>query len=258
MNDIFVKFSERIAGENKKPMLLGRLIVDDSCDDFINRGSFSDLLNRDLRHTTISLWFIWTSCSFIYYGIVLMTTELLEKSGHNICAIDNSNPLITCSAQCAPLDYGNLLWTTLAEFPGIMITIALIEKVGRKRTLTFQFLLLTLCLCSLFHCTNNRTLLTIILFIIRGVASGVFQAAYVYTPEVYPTSLRSIGVGSCSGMARIGAMLTPQVAQVMLMAHRWHAISIYASVSVIAAILAYFLPLETKGRELPETRRSYT
>ena len=39
---------------------------------------------------------------------------------------------------------------------------------------------------------------------------------FQYTPEVYPTTLRSIGVGSCSSMARFGAMLTPYIAQVLL------------------------------------------
>lgn len=33
--------------------------------------------------------------------------------------------------------------------------------------------------------------MTIILFLARGVIAGLFQAAYVYTPEVYPTALRS-------------------------------------------------------------------
>lgn len=50
----------------------------------------------------------------------------------------------------------------------------------------------------------------------RGVIAGLFQAAYVYTPEVYPTSLRSVGVGGCSALARLGAMATPYVAQVCL------------------------------------------
>lgn len=60
----------------------------------------------------------------------------------------------------------------------------------------------------------RRAYLTLILFLARGIIAGVFQAAYVYTPEVYPTSLRAVGVGSCSAMARLGAMVTPYVAQV--------------------------------------------
>lgn len=60
----------------------------------------------------------------------------------------------------------------------------------------------------------RRIFLTVMLFLARGIIAGVFQAAYVYTPEVYPTSLRAVGVGSCSAMARLGAMVTPYVAQV--------------------------------------------
>ena len=32
--------------------------------------------------------------------------------------------------------------------------------------------------------------------------------------QVYPTSMRAVGLGACSGMARIGAIITPFVAQV--------------------------------------------
>ena len=37
---------------------------------------------------------------------------------------------------------------------------------------------------------------------------------YVYTPEVYPTSVRGTAMGYCSSVARIGAIVTPFVAQV--------------------------------------------
>ena len=40
------------------------------------------------------------------------------------------------------------------------------------------------------------------------------MCGYVYTPEVYPTSMRGIGLGACSGAARIGCMITPFVAMV--------------------------------------------
>ena len=84
----------------------------------------------------------------------------------------------TCSAQCRDLDrkdYTHLLWTTLAEFPGILLTIVTIEKLGRKKTMALEFILLTIALCFLFNCSSNRFLLTIILFFVRGLASGVFQ-----------------------------------------------------------------------------------
>ena len=59
-----------------------------------------------------------------------------------------------------------------------------IERLGRRRTMALEFVLVSAGLCVLFRCTGDRTLVTAALFLVRGAASGVFQAAYVYTPEV--------------------------------------------------------------------------
>ena len=119
--------------------------------------------------------------------------------------------------------------------------------------MAYELFLLSIFLCFLFHCKMDRVLVTVILFFIRGLASGVFQAAYVYTPEVYPTGLRSVGVGACSGMARFGAMMTPYIAQVLMKASLSAAVSVYVSVGVIASVSCLLLPIETKGKSLGET-----
>lgn len=49
-----------------------------------------------------------------------MTTELFEVSNEN-GSVDKPNAFDTCAAECRQLqttDYMDLLWTTLAEFPG--------------------------------------------------------------------------------------------------------------------------------------------
>ena len=146
-------------------------------------GRFKDLLSRELRRTTLLLWLIWTGCSFVYYGVVLMSTEMFETPGDSICSLDGQLER-TCSAQCRDLDrkdYTHLLWTTLAEFPGILFTIFTIERLGRKKTMALEFILLTIALCFLFNCSSNRTLLTLILFFVRGLASGVFQVIFIFS-----------------------------------------------------------------------------
>lgn len=248
---------EKIAKDNGKPMLLGRLVVDDAFNAPSHRGRFRDLLVPVLRKTSLLLWFIWMACAFCYYGLVLMTTQLFEAS-NSLCSSEPTNQLKfeTCAAECKQLqttDYMDLLWTTLAEFPGIFITIFIIERFGRKRTMAVQFIIYAVCCSILMICTTRRSFLTVMLFFARGIIAGVFQAAYVYTPEVYPTSLRAVGVGSCSAMARLGAMVTPYVAQVLLKSSLSLAITIYTIAALSAAVACMLLPIETNGKELTES-----
>lgn len=86
------------------------------------------------------------SCAFCYYGLVLMSTELFG-AGPNINNLNSGT-----NDECHPLattDYMDLLWTTLAEFPGIFATIFIIEKCGRKKTMAFQFLFYAGCVTML-------------------------------------------------------------------------------------------------------------
>lgn len=246
---------KQVAADNRKPMLLGRLVVDDSV--LGERGRVKDLLIPQLRRTSLLLWFIWTACAFCYYGVVLMTTELFEVSETRCAEVPSTKPIqSSCTADCRQLntqDYMDLLWTTLAEFPGIFATIFVIERFGRKHTMAVQFVIFSGCVGFLFICTKNRAFLTVTLFLARGIIAGVFQAAYVYTPEVYPTPLRSVGVGTCSAMARFGAMVTPYIAQVLMQSSLLLAMTVYGVSALMAACACFFLPIETKGKEMKES-----
>ncbi|XP_059486763.1 synaptic vesicle 2-related protein [Neocloeon triangulifer] len=240
----------KIARDNGKPMLMGRLVLEDG--QMSMRGRVKDLLSPEFRKTSLLLWTIWIATAFCYYGVVLMTTELFEDKA----PCHGPGP---CASECKRLsasDYMDLLWTTLAEFPGIFATIFVIERFGRKKTIAAQFLVYTVSMVLLQLSMDNRAYLTGMLFVSRGIVAGIFQAAYVYTPEVYPTPLRAVGVGTCSAMARLGAMVTPYVAQVLLKTSTSWAITVYAAAAILAATAALFLPYETKGVEMKETMNS--
>jgi hypothetical protein len=61
-----------------------------------------------------------------------------------------------------------------------------------------------------------------------------------------------VGLGTCSALARVGAIITPFVAQVLVKVNPYAAISIYGSVALLAAIASLFLPVETKGKNLSQ------
>ncbi|XP_032823753.1 synaptic vesicle 2-related protein [Petromyzon marinus] len=239
---------KRIATENGVPMPLGKL----TSSQQEKRGRFQDLFTPQLRVTTLLLWFIWFCNAFSYYGLVLLTTELFQAG--DVCHAHTEGDKMTphCSLECKYLsstDYLDLLWTTLAEFPGVLITLWFIDLLGRRKTMALSFFVFSLFVFLLFTCVS-RTALTVFIFIARAFISGGFQAAYVYTPEVYPTTSRALGLGTCSGLARVGALVTPFIAQVMLAKSVYLSVSVYGSVCLLATVASLLLPIETKGRGL--------
>ncbi|KAM9055756.1 synaptic vesicle 2-related protein isoform 3-T3 [Megaptera novaeangliae] len=220
-----------------------------------DRGKMRDLFTPHFRWTTLLLWFIWFSNAFSYYGLVLLTTELFQAG--DVCSISSRKKAVEakCSLACEYLseeDYMDLLWTTLSEFPGVLVTLWIIDRLGRKKTMALCFVIFSLCSLLLFICVG-RNMLTLLLFIARAFISGGFQAAYVYTPEVYPTATRALGLGTCSGMARVGALITPFIAQVMLESSVYLTLVVYSGCCLLAALASCFLPIETKGRGLQES-----
>ena len=97
-------------------------------------------------------------------------------------------------------DYVTLIWTTLAEFPGVLLAILLVDPIGRRNTLKILFGMFTASILLMLGCSISKTYLMVMLFFARGSMAGVFQVVYLYTPEVYPTNLRAVAYGKNSSV----------------------------------------------------------
>ncbi|XP_040914086.1 synaptic vesicle 2-related protein-like [Toxotes jaculatrix] len=240
----------RVAKENGKAMPQGKLISYKQND----RGQIKELFAPQYWRTTLLLWFIWFAYAFSYYGILLLTTEMFQ-AGDGCGATQGAKIEPSCSLECKYLtsdDYKDLLWTTLAEFPGLLVILIAVECIGRKKSMALCFFMFSLCILPLYACIG-RTALTIFIFIARAFISGGYQVAYVYTPEVFPTENRALAIGTSSAMARLGALITPFVAQVMLRVSVYLTLSLYCGCCVLAGIASLVLPIETLGRSLQES-----
>ncbi|XP_052411835.1 synaptic vesicle 2-related protein-like [Carassius gibelio] len=242
-----------IAAANGSSVPTGRLIANTQTE----RGRIRDLFIPEYRKTTLLVWFIWFCNAFSYYGLVLLTTELFQ-AGSACSATDKSNMEPLCSLECSYLtfqDYVDLLWTTFAEFPGILLTVWMIDRIGRRKSMAVCFLMFSVSILPLYACTQ-RTLLIVFIFIARACITGGWQVAYVYTPEVFPTATRAIGIGTGSGMARVGALITPFFAQVLLKSSVYLTLSVYLICCLLGTVASWFLPMETTGRSLQESTQS--
>ncbi|XP_028273579.1 synaptic vesicle 2-related protein isoform X2 [Parambassis ranga] len=240
----------RIADDNRKPMPQGKIITYQQDA----RGQIKDLFTPQYWRTTLLLWFIWFANAFSYYGIILLTTELFQ-AGDSCEVTQGAKIEPACSLECKYLtsaDYKDLLWTTLAEFPGLLVIILAIEYIGRRKSLALCFFVFSLSILPLYACIG-RIALTIIIFIGRAFISGGYQVVFVYTPEVFPTENRALAMGTSSTMARMGALITPFVAQVLLRKSVYLTLSLYCGVCLLAGIASLILPIETSGRGLQES-----
>ncbi|KAK3736284.1 hypothetical protein QZH41_020745 [Actinostola sp. cb2023] len=142
-------------------------------------------------------------------------------------------------------------WVTCGQgFYGIVLCLATIDRIGRKYVQALSFVGSAIFLAALFICTRSRFVTTMFLYGARLFISVADLAGYVYTPEIYPTSIRGVALGACNCAARIGCMITPFVAMVLMPAATTISIALYFGFAATAIIAVILLPIETKGRAL--------
>ncbi|KAK4713837.1 hypothetical protein R3W88_019744 [Solanum pinnatisectum] len=211
----------------------------------ILKSGFSSLLmllSPALLRNTLLIWVLYIGNSFSYYGIILLTS--LFSSGqcqHSSIALNLNDDQSL---------YTNVLINSLAEIPGTLLAAIMVDKVGRKFSVALMCGLSFLSLLPLLA-PQLPALTTALLFGARTFISGSFVIVDVYCREIYPTSVRSTGIGVANSVGRIGPMISPiVVVQLVRGCHQTAAIVCFEVVLVLSAVSVLLLSVETKGREL--------
>ncbi|GER28318.1 solute carrier family 22 member 2 [Striga asiatica] len=208
------------------------------------------LLSPELIRSTLLLWMVFFGNAFAYYGLVLLTTEL--NSNHSTCTHKGS-PSGNVHQE---VSYKDVFITSFAEFPGLVLSAATVDKLGRKKSMAGMFFLCFIILLPLtFH--QPQSLTTGLLFGARICITGTFTIVYIYAPEIYPTSVRTTGVGVASSVGRIGGMVCPLVAVSLIHGcHQTVAILLFEIVVFLSGLCVWLLPFETSGAELSNSTSS--
>ncbi|XP_073308377.1 organic cation/carnitine transporter 7-like [Primulina huaijiensis] len=210
-------------------------------------SSVSVLFSLKLIRTNLLLWFLYFGNTFSYYGIILLTSEL--SSGESKCA---NIRLHSAKGQNSGL-YVDVFLTSLAELPGLVLSAFAVDKLGRKLSMVLMFILGSILLLPLLS-RQNDILTTTLLFGARTFISATFTVACIYAPEVYPTNIRSTGVGIATAIGRIGGMVCPLVAVGLVNGcHQAAAVILFVITILLSALSVLLSPFETNGRNLSDS-----
>ncbi|GAB4842843.1 Organic cation/carnitine transporter 7, variant 2 [Ancistrocladus abbreviatus] len=198
------------------------------------------LLSTKLLRSTLLLWVVFFGNAFSYYGLVLLSSEL--SGGRSKCG-----PMEVGLAKSQDVSYRDVFITSFAEIPGLLVSAAMVDRVGRKFSMSSMFFLGFLFLFPLaFHQPEGLT--TPLLFGARICITATFTIVYIYAPEIYPTSVRTTGVGVASAVARIGGMICPLVAVSLVHGcHQTASIVLFETVILVSGICVLLFPFETSG-----------
>lgn len=197
-----------------------------------------DLFGQAYWKRSAAVAMLWMTCGVIQYGL---STWL---------------PTIYRTVYHAPLQLAlNLaVAASVLGVLGSLLCAMLVDKVGRKPIINWSFMLcaLSLVLAGVFHDASVYVVATCCAFALGWLACG-FITAYVYTPELYPTSIRAFGCGVGGAWLKLAAIFAPTlVSKTMIGGNLDVAFYLLAVVPFVAALVVKFLGIETKGKVLEQ------
>ena len=99
---------------------------------------------------------------------------------------------------------------------------------------------------------RDQTWLLITLSMLGKLAiTSSYGTVYIFSAELFPTSVRNVGMGAASMSARLGGIICPYI---NMLSDLWTPLPliIYGGLALTGGLLTLLLP-ETLGRTLPET-----
>lgn len=192
----------------------------------------ASIWSRELRGRTIALWVVWFCINFSYYGAFIWIPTLLVAQGFSLVR-----------------SFEFTLIITVAQLPGYAASAFLIEKWGRRPTLTV-FLVGSALAAAWYGTASTEAMIIAAGCTLSFFNLGAWGALYAIGPELYPTNVRGTGTGAAAGFGRIASILAPLAVPVLLGIGGSIALfGVFAAAFAIAAIAAWTIP-ERRGQPL--------
>ena len=184
------------------------------------------------------------------------TALVLPRTTHAFCAHSLTPTLRADGLVLFTTDYFNLigsddalvnsLITSGAELPSVILVALLLASVGRRNMQTIALVTCGVCLFALLAPDLPNALAVGLSFVARGAILAAYAVAYVYTPELYTTDVRTSGLGIAAALAKVASVATPFVAK-LPPGSEHITLAVFATLCLITGAATLLLP-QDRGR----------
>ena len=192
-----------------------------------------------LARTTAMAWLMWLSITFSYYAFFTWIPGLLVQSGMTITR-----------------SFSYSLAMYLAQIPGYFSGAWLNEKIGRQATIASYMVLGGMAALGMALTHTNSGIMVSGIFL-SFFMNGTYAGVYAYTPEVFPTDVRTTGMGVSSAIGRLGAIAAPILVGYLYPVFGFAGVfGATTLVLLIGAVAVVLMGVPTRGRSLEDIAAS--
>jgi AAHS family 4-hydroxybenzoate transporter-like MFS transporter len=162
-----------------------------------SQGKFGALFTPDFRRDTLALFGSFFFCLMVNYVLIQVVVPMLTGVGFT-----------------QPQASRALLWSNLGGVAGAIIGALTIQRLGSRLTMLSMSagaIVCSLVMAGLPLDPSDTFLLMIMFALTGGLLNAVQTTMYALAANVYPTDIRSTGVGTAVAVGRIGNVLAVYV-----------------------------------------------
>ncbi len=203
----------------------------------VRKTRWSEVVSISYRRRTFVVWMLW----FCAYFVSNTLNNWLPTLYNTVYRLD-----LRQSLRAASL-------TNVTQVLLLLICAFSIDRFGRRNWTVTCFVLGAALLGTLGIMGAHEALGVIVICTLSyGVLGSANAVLYLYTPEIYPTRMRVIGVGLATSWLRVASAVGPAIVGVMVAANGVASVFLmFAGVSVAGALAARGM-IETRGRRLED------
>ena len=224
----------------KKALKMNRSPISLETAEFVSKGTAEsrtktedsagvlDLFKTpNLRIKTLNVCLNWFANSLVYYGLSLNTGQL------------SGDPYLI------------LFVMGLVELPSYVLTVYLMDRMGRRSLTALNMILGGICCITAANLVMGSTESTAFVVVGKFLIASSFAIIYNYSAELFPTVVRNSALGIGAMCARTSGALTPLITLLDSFDPKLPSI-IFAVIALISGFLTLFLP-ETLNKPMPQT-----